>query len=111
MAELVDGERRLLALERVWSGAPGADINGPAATPEYRRLVDKLTGREQAEVYAPIITHALRRKREERTPRRRPGPPPRLWMSGAIAAMVATGASVIIPRVIQHLEAVASLTI
>ena len=85
MGELSAGEQRLLALERVWSNVSGGDINGPAATPEYRRLVDELIDREQAAAYAPIITLVLHRKHDEREARRpTPRPTTQLWMSGAI---------------------------
>ena len=70
MRALTDGERRLLALERIWADVPGADIG--AATDDYRRLVNQLAALERAAARRePILWTAPGRKRHKR---RRPIP-------------------------------------
>ena len=89
MSEVTRGERRLLALERVWDTIPGAELHRSTAPPEYCRLVAELIEREQSEEYEPIVTEFLRRRCREETSL--PGSArPAHWMPGVAAAMVAT---------------------
>lgn len=111
-------EERIIALERHWGIiCPEVSTLPSTLPPDYRTMLRALVERQAAEEYAPIAVPWMRRqieqhKREEAAEaeavagrngfaRARPA---------LAAAVVMPGASVLVPRVLEHFTAVAPLT-